>query len=135
MAQEFRTTKTRRHKQENDECRTMNDELKTSNSLFRIQHSAFHFLGVLVPWWWILSFSLLLLSGPVAIGFAVSSDEVHVSSNQHESQTTSQTSDPSDPQSAIRNPQSAIQLVLGVPIERALAGGEVHAYQIALVSG
>jgi CHAT domain-containing protein/tetratricopeptide (TPR) repeat protein len=78
--------------------------------------------------------SLLLVSG-LAAGFAVSSDEVHVSSHQHESPTTSQTSDPSEPQSAIHNPPSAIQLVPGVPIERELAGGEAHAYQIALVSG
>jgi hypothetical protein len=50
--------------------------------------------------------SLLLLSG-LAAGFAVPSDEFQVSRNQHESPTTSQTSDPSDPPSAIHNPISA----------------------------
>jgi CHAT domain-containing protein/Tfp pilus assembly protein PilF len=36
---------------------------------------------------------------------------------------------------ASRNPQSAIELVPGAPIERELKGGEVHFYRITLASG
>jgi hypothetical protein len=60
--------------------------------------------------------------------------EVAVSVSQPEPQTTRPSPDPRSQQSTIGNPQSAIELAPGVPIERELAGGEVHTYRIALTS-
>jgi CHAT domain-containing protein len=77
--------------------------------------------------------SLLLLAGPVATAGASSVSAVRCSSSvvkHHEQGATNQ-----GPGTKVQGPTDVRELALGVPIERELAGGEMHVYRLTLASG